>query len=282
MPGVTFHGDGWGNNLNSSKTTTKISIDSEAISLVKGDLNAGFWVADEYGPGLFKFSGSSGSLSDYIKVPDAFLPFVNGTLNYSSDNPPSWDPYSVPDQDSGRDRNKGFEGMDISPDGKTLVALLQSAADQEGGTKKKYAFNARLIMYDLTQSPPKAIGEYVIQLPTTSDGKTCAQSELRWISDNLVLVLPRDSGNGKGQDDTVSEFRHIDIYDLSCATNILGMFDGEGDAIASKKGVLNENITPAEYHSFIDMNDANELSKFGLSNGGNGYLSLNEKWEENF
>ncbi|GMF00201.1 unnamed protein product [Ambrosiozyma monospora] len=190
MPAATFHGDGWGNDLDSSSTTTAISLDAEGLALIEGDIANGFWVSDEYGPGLYKFN-SDGKLVDYIKAPDAILPHVDGKVTYSSGNPPSWDKddWKVDDQDSGRDRNKGYEGMDLSSDGKTLYALLQSATDQEGGEKDYTDGTVRLMKYDVSSSPAKAVAEYVLELPTYNDPaydsdknpRVAAQSEMRYI-----------------------------------------------------------------------------------------------------
>jgi hypothetical protein len=45
-------------------------------------------------------------------------------------------------------------------------------------------------------------------------------------------------------------------------------------------GVLNSDITPATYCSFLDYNINSELNKFGLHNGGAQDAGLlNEKWE---
>lgn len=285
MPAVTYHGDGWGNGLNSSSTTTRVCLDSEALSLIKGDISNGFWISDEYGPGIFRFD-SQGNLQEYITAPDAIIPYVNGKINFSSNNPPAWDSYSVDEPESGREVNRGYEGMDLSPDGKTLFSLLQSANTQEGGTKKPNQFNVRLMKYDLSGDKPMATGEYVLQLPTytvssTGKVKTAAQSEILYVTDDVLMVLPRDSNFGRGQSDgTESIYRHIDLYSIKDATNILGKYDGEGEKVASKKGKLVDGITPATHYEWININDNTELNKYGVHNGGSDdYTLLNEKWE---
>jgi len=285
IPGVTYHGDGWGNNLNSSSTTTRVSMDSEALALIEGDIANGFWISDEYGPGLFRFD-SNGQLQEYVTAPNSILPYVDGKINFSSNNSPVWDKYTVADPSSGREDNHGYEGMDLSSDGKTLYALLQSAAMQEGGDKDKYSYNARLMKYDLSSGSAVAVGEYVIVLPTyvnPSSGKTktAAQSELLYVTDDVVMVLPRDSSLGRGQDDgTNSVYRHVDLYSLKNATNILGQYDSENDQIASSQGKLVSGITPATHYEWIDINDNSQLNKYGVHNGGDDDSTLlNEKWE---
>lgn len=44
VPAVTYHGDGWGNFLNSTSTTTALCLDSEALTLIDGDISNGFWI----------------------------------------------------------------------------------------------------------------------------------------------------------------------------------------------------------------------------------------------
>lgn len=284
VPAVVYKGDGWGNNMNSSTTTTRISLDSESLTFIDGNIENGFWIGDEYGPSLFKFD-STGKMTDYLEAPGALLPHVNGELFFSSDSTLWTDQdYSVEENENGRSANHGYEGMDITPDGKYLFTLLQAATVQDGGDKSKHRMNTRLLKYDLTSSTPELVGEYVVVLPTyEKDGKTktASQSEMRVISENLILVLPRDSHFGRdGEDGTTALFKHVDLWSLTEADNILGQYDDVGDQISSSKGKLNSDITPATHYSFIDLLDETELAKFGLHNGGpdNAHL-LNEKWE---
>ena len=285
MPAVKYQGDGWTIPKGNETFSTKISLDAEAITLINGSIKNGFWISDEYGPSLFKFD-SNGNMLDYIMAPDALLPHVNGELFFSSDNTLWTDPsYSVTPNEDGRTGNKGYEGMDITPDGKYLFTILQSATVQDGGEKSKSRFNDRLLKYDITVCPPQLVGEYVVVLPTytAADGKTktASQSEMRVINENLIMLLPRDShlGNG-GEDGTESIFKHVDFWSLTDADNIVGQYDGVGEKISTKKGVLNSSIKSATYYSFINLIDPTELSKFGLHNGGAVDPSLiNEKWE---
>ncbi|KAG0671281.1 hypothetical protein C6P42_003623, partial [Pichia californica] len=284
VPAVVYHGDGWGSNLNSSKTITRLSLDSESLTFIDGSIDNGFWIGDEYGPSLIKFD-SNGKMIDYIEAPDALLPHVNGKLFFSSDDNYYFDQsYSVTENENGRYSNHGYEGMDITPDGKYLFTLLQSATVQDGGDKAKSRYNSRLLKYDLTSSSsPTLVGEYVVVLPTyeVDKVKTAAQSEMRVISEDLIMILPRDSHLGRGgTDGTTSVVKHVDLYSLTDASNIVGLYDGVGGQVSTSKGVLDSSITPATYYSFIDIIDPTELAKFGLHNGdpNNDHL-LNEKWE---
>ncbi|KAH3660293.1 hypothetical protein OGAPHI_006879 [Ogataea philodendri] len=287
LPASAFVGNGFGADLDSGKTTTYVCLDPEALRLVEGDINNGFWITDEYGPGLYKFD-SNGTLIDFTLPPDAIVPYRNNEQSFNADSPPIYETYDTGDPDSGRANNQGFEGAALSPDGKYLFALLQSAAMQEGGNKKYTSSNARMVKYDVSGSTPTLVGEYVFQLPTYNDPdysddknpRTAAQSEIVYVTDEIFLVLARDSNHGRGQSNTASIYRHADIYSIANATNVAGKYDGEGDKIASKKGNLDSDITPAKYYSFLNYNNETELQKFGLHNGGeDDYTLLNEKWE---
>lgn len=148
--------------------------------------------------------------------------------SYNSNTAPIYDSKVVPDPedpDHGRQNNQGFEGLTISADGKSLFVMLQSAARQEGGASSSKRRNTRLLKYALG-SEITYEAEYVVPLPTftNAEGKTrvAAQSEVHYISDTQLLVLPRDSSVGRGQKDPQSLYRHVDIVDVSRATNIKG------------------------------------------------------------
>jgi hypothetical protein len=196
--------------------------------------------------------------------------------------------------------------------------MLQSAARQEGGASSSKRRNTRLLKYALG-SEITYEAEYVVPLPTftNADGKTrvAAQSEVHYISDTQLLVLPRDSSVGRGQKDPQSLYRHVDIVDVSRATNIKGpKFDDLQNGNITAGGIsdpcqsfslspstepeltcascslaadkLVAGITAAELCPFIDYNINSELNKFKTAEGDvvhNGAPVnlglLNEKWE---
>ena len=179
LPVATYQGNGFGGPGSGGQ---RITVDSEGL-ILNGD--GTFWVSDEYGPYIYKFS-TSGLMEKAVRPPPAYIPQRNGTDSFSADSPPFYDPsFTVTPANtvSGRDNNQGFEGLTVSTDGKTLYALMQSALDQEGGPNDPYRKNTRLIVYDISQHTPVAIHEYVVTLPiyTNSKGKVkvAAQSEMR-------------------------------------------------------------------------------------------------------
>ncbi|EJD01313.1 uncharacterized protein FOMMEDRAFT_30029 [Fomitiporia mediterranea MF3/22] len=251
-----------------SEVFNHLSVDCEGLVL---NADGSFFMSDEYGPYIYSFS-PSGHLLQAIQPPNAFLPFIDGTLNFTSETDP----------DTGRAANQGFEGLTASPDGNTIYALLQSATIQDGGSSKSTSRFTRMLAYDVSdsssQSPP-LIGEWVVPLPQSKKGNTLAQSEVHFVSPNIFFVLARD-GDGHGGDDNKSSYKQADLIDISSATDIHNtVFDDPANPIAVD-GVLNSSITPAQYVSFVNFLDSDQLARFGLHNGKPADQTLiNAKWE---
>lgn len=285
LPVATYTGDGFGGPGPGGK---RIPIDGEGLVL---NDDGTFWVSDEYGPYIYKFS-TAGRMLQAIMPPGAYIPQRNGTVSFSANSPPRYDPTRtvIPkDTVCGRNNNQGLEGLTKSSNGRTLYALMQSALDQEGGPNNPYRRQARLLEYDISKSTAQYVAEYVVTLPLFFDpvsktNKVAAQSEIESLGDGRFLVLARDSGKGHGQSQSLSVYRQADIFSIAPNTGATNIKSTANDAvcasIASPLGVLNAGITPAAYCSFLDYNVNSELGKFGLHNGGaqDQYL-LNEKWE---
>ena len=239
-------------------------------------------MSDEYGPSVYRFS-AQGELIGALPVAASVRPIRNGVTDYSSNNPSAGQPAPSPANPTyGRQNNQGFEGLSVSPDGRTLFVALQSAARQDGGSGGNSAtrHNTRLFTYDLSDLENIALtGEYVVQLPKFQQQgamRVAAQSEVLSISSTQLLILPRDS-NGFAVGLQESLLRRVDVIDISAATNILGQpYEGQ----IAPGGVLNPAIVPALYVPFLDINDNAELARFGLVNGVvPGLDNLSEKWE---
>ena len=287
LPAATYTGNGFGGP---GPGGHRVSIDAEG--LVLDHRGNGYWVSDEYGPYIYHFS-ASGRMLATIQPPPAYLPQRNGSISFSANSPPIHDPNRtvIPgDTVAGRDNNQGLEGLTISPDGKTLYALMQSALDQEGGPDNPNRKQARLLQYKISSKTPKFEKEFVVTLPLYTDPtakkskatKVAAQSEIHSLGNNQFLILARDSGAGRAADSTLSIYRHIDIFDLGApATNIKSASnDAVNGSIASSSGDLNSGITAAEYCPWLDFNINSQLGRFGLHNGGAQDAGLlNEKWE---
>jgi hypothetical protein len=257
-----------------------VSIDAESlVRLADGS----FFIGDEYGPYIYRFS-PDGRMLSAIRPPEAFIPKRNGRDHFSSNNPgPGASPPEPRNPEAGRSNNQGFEGLALTPGGKFLVAALQSAARQDSGGSQNREFT-RLLYFDLADpGQPRLVREHVVRLPVFlgADGKrqVAAQSELVALDETRFLLLCRDGGNGYGTDGATSLYRKIEVLDTSQATNIAGAaYDGATPLAPS--GRLADGIVPATLTPFIDINDGAQLAKFGLHNGApNDRDNLSEKWE---
>jgi hypothetical protein len=257
-----------------------VSIDSEALVRLA---DGGFFIGDEYGPYIYRFS-PDGRMFSAIQPPEALLPKRNGRVNFSSNNPgPGASPPEPRQPETGRSNNQGFEGLAVTPGGRFLVAVLQSATRQDSGGGQNREFT-RMLYFDLADPErPALVREYVVRLPVyrDADGKrqVAAQSELVALDETRFLLLCRDGGSGYGTDEATSLYRRIEVLDVSQATNIAGgVYDGVTPLAPG--GRLVDGIVTAALTPFIDLNDRDQLAKFGLHNGPpNDRNNLSEKWE---
>jgi phytase-like protein/Big-like domain-containing protein len=127
-----------------------------------------FWVSDEYGPFITHFTSSGREISR--------LSPYDGTLPVELKN---------------RVANRGMEGLTITPDGKTLVGMMQSALQQSdlpAGTDGKKLVPTRIVTYGLYTHE---VHEYLFLLDEPAALKT-ANSEITAISNNTFLIDERD------------------------------------------------------------------------------------------
>jgi hypothetical protein len=260
-----------------------LSIDAEAVHLFED--GSGYF-SDEYGTYIARFNPAK-QITGITQLPEAARPHTPaGVLNFDSVNAPT----------SGRRNNQGLEGLSVTPDGKRLFALMQSALVQDtSGSQQQTRNNSRLFVFDIEgelRENPALIGEYVVKLPrfdSNGDGsgldRTAAQSEIIAVGEAAFLMLPRD-GNGlgtginTGNPPAPTVLKSVRIVDFASATNILGSYDGEGAAI-SPGGVLNPAIVPAASEAVVNMLAPADLAKFGFNtnNSAPDSNTINEKWE---
>src|SRR5262245_51738474 len=81
------------------------------------------YISDEYGPYVYEFDRSSGRRTRAFTLPSKFA--VSHLSAVGSEE--------INGNTSGRVANKGMEGLAITPNGKTLVGVMQTALIQDGG-----------------------------------------------------------------------------------------------------------------------------------------------------
>lgn len=258
-----------------------LSFDAEAIAY---RADGSFYVGDEYAAAVYLF-GPDGKLKGLIAPSPALAPVKKDRVNFTSMEAP----------DTGRRNNQGLEAVSLTPDGKTLYAVLQSGTLQDSSASKNAANRAttRIYVYDVAADPlpkaPKAV--YALELPVYAkkgDGKidaTAAQSEMVALDDHRFLLLARDSA-GHGCDCKNPEmFKAVLVVDTSGATNLAGTdYETGTKPIApakNERNVLDAAITPARSQVLVNLLNATQLGKFGLNidNAKANELTLSEKWE---
>jgi hypothetical protein len=273
----------------------KLTLDAEGLAIAR---DGSFYVSDEYGATILHVA-RDGRLLGKISPVQALIPRfteASGLTGYTSqingvDVSKATDPMV---QTGGRRDNQGWEAIDVTPDGRYLVAMLQSATRQDtiGNLEVNRAYT-RLLVYDISHhtTPAAPIGHYLVELPTVSEAgvgaaanKTAAQSELLALDRNTFLVLTRDSnGNGSGNagyDANAANaavghahspivFKSVALVSTANATNLVGTpyesgyapaVTGTGPTLAPVAGLV-----AATTSDFVNLLNVNQLGRFGLN-----------------
>lgn len=158
-----------------------LAFDPEGIVVLP--INGHLLVSDEYGPSLIEIN-NAGQVVRRYETPANILPrsAASATVNHASDA----------GNTAGKRTNRGFEGLAISPDGRTAYVMLQSAMLDEGGGSG--TFN-RIVAFDTRTARPKA--QYAYRMEGSSQGRGI--SALVAINETDFLVLERNN-RGLGVD----------------------------------------------------------------------------------
>jgi 2',3'-cyclic-nucleotide 2'-phosphodiesterase (5'-nucleotidase family) len=256
------------------------SLDAEGLVLA---VDGGYWVTDEYGPGLFRFDAQA-RLLETILPPAALLPVQGafpGKRNFTGNAVPT----------SGRRNNRGLEGLSLTPDGKRLVAFLQSPTIQDGGAGN-FGRNTRILQFDadpLSATYGRVVAEHAYQLTLNGNAATNRHtpvSEVLALNATTFLVLERD-GIGRGADPGLSPtYKRIVLASTEGAANLAGTaYDLERGApgqlsLPATGTNLPAGLAAVARQDFVDLLDSAQLAKFGLNTSTNQDVnSLCEKWE---
>jgi len=223
-------------------------------------------VADEYGPSVYEFS-RKGELLRIFQTPANLVPKVGAAVNYVADR--------AGGATAGRQDNRGFEGLAITPDAKKLYGVLQDPLTNEPPTNNgRDGRNLRIIVFDNDRQSPTygtSIAQYAYQLELQADvaarivsaggvatptdprqGRNIGLSAITAINDHEFLVLERDN-RGIGVDDpaganVVGSKR---IYKI----NVTGATDIANTALPADGNLTGASITPVtkDPSVFIDL-----------------------------
>lgn len=181
----------------SSGNPANARFDPESVR-VSGDGKSVF-VSDEYGPYIRQFDRATGQLLKTITLP--------ANLDVANQSPQG--AVEIAGNTVGRVANKGMEGLAITPDGKTLVGIMQAnlAQDPTG--------LLRIVTVDIATGTTHEYG-YTL---TTGSGV----SDIVAINDHQFLVDERDGkGLGDGSTAKVKQFFVIDTNGAADITALSG------------------------------------------------------------
>ena len=163
-----------------------------------------FWIAEEYGPSLVHVDRTGKVLKRYVptglKLEDTDYPVVN----------------ALPAIYGKRKINRGFEGLALSNDEKTLYVALQSPLLNPDRKTGEASRNTRVLVFDIATE--KVTAEYAYRFDESSkfDPNAANKSDdmklsgVAFLNPNTLLVLERT--------DLVAKLYSVD---MSKATNIL-------------------------------------------------------------
>lgn len=175
-------------------------LDSEGIRLS----NDGFrvYVSDEYGPYVYEFDRLLGLRLRSFKLPEHL--FVADLKPVGADE--------IAGNAIGRTANKGMEGLAITPDGRTLVGIMQNALLQDAAAAPNLL---RIITIDVLTG--KWTHEYAYLLTSGS-----GVSEIVALNSHEFLVDERD-GHGRGDNGSKAKVKQIFKIDLAGAVDVASM-----------------------------------------------------------
>lgn len=226
-------------------------FDPEGVSV---SIFGNFFVSDEYGPYINEFD-RRGHLLRRIRVPERFLldpaaGHPSGDLDGDGNSFELYPSFNV----TGRQANRGMEGLTITPNGRTLVGIMQNALIQDHGVAPtatsmgRVGVNNRIVTIDLLTGKTR---EYVYVMDAVNQGR--GVNEMLAINDHEFLVLERDNRSLVPTPPNAAQTPNLKrIYKIDLATP--GLTDVSGvDSLP--QGALDPSIVPVAKTLFLDLLD---------------------------
>ncbi len=257
--------------LNGNAATLGRSLDPEGLARLP---NGNLLVSDEYGPSVYEFTPGGQFVRAFETPANLVATQGNGAVNYVDGRPTTA---------TGRQDNRGFEGLTVSRDGKTAYAVLQDPLLQEGqntnnntvNAEGRFSRNVRIVAYDIASGKQSA--QYIYQLEPVADingriagtkddfdanqqGRSIGVSGIQAVGDTTLLVLERDN-RGFGVDDPNGAkpvgSKQIFKIDLAGATDVKDISLAGTNTLPAGVNAVQKVATP-----FLDF--AAALKRMGL------------------
>lgn len=222
-------------------------FDPEGVAI---GADGSFFISDEYGPHILQFN-RQGHLLRRIQVPDRFL-IANPSGDVDSDGN-SLELYPGFNT-SGRQANRGMEGLSITPDGRYLFGLMQNALIQDNGLNAavppgRRGLTSRLLRIDLNTGET---AEFVYLLDAINQGR--GLNDLLAVNHHQFLVVERDNRSlvptppNAAQSPNLKRIYRIDIAGATDVSEVEVLPETGAQVIAA-------GITPVTKTLFIDLLD---------------------------
>jgi hypothetical protein len=190
----------------------KLGLSFDPEGLVVNPLNGNLLISDEYGPSVYEFN-RSGQLVRLYDTPANLVPKTAAGVDYNA---------AAASLVSGREGNRGMEGLAISPDGKYAYGMLQNGTIQDGWTGVPSATRGtytRIVKYDTATGA--AVAQYAYKLEGVGQGR--GVSAIVALGDDKFLVLERNNrGIGVGAN-PASPDKNVYEVDLAGAVDVTGV-----------------------------------------------------------
>jgi hypothetical protein len=210
------------------------------------------FVSDEYGPYVREFD-RHGRLIRRIPLPAKFRldPATgqpSGDVDSAGNSVELYPTLNV----TGRQANRGMEGLTITPNGRTLVGIMQNALLQDNGinptTIGRVGVNNRIVTIDLVTGKKR---EYVYVMDAVNQGR--GVNDLLAINDHEFLVLERDNRTFVPTPPNTAQSPNLKrIYRIDLAQD--GLTD-VSDVESLPQGALDPSIVPVTKTLFLDLLD---------------------------
>ena len=190
-------------------------IDSEGLVRAA---DGSFWISDEYGPHIAHFDASG-------KTIERINPFGTGTGGRK-----------IPAVFANRRANRGMEGLAITPDGKTLVGMMQSPMYNPSKAATAASVVLRILTFDISTGATK---QYVYLMDNVS---LTGVSDIVAVNSTTFLTLERDGLYG-GAATNPAAVKKVYKIDLASATDISDPSNGANGKLYGGKTVEELNNT---------------------------------------
>lgn len=189
--------------------TSADGIDSEG--LVRAS-DGSFWVSDEYGPHIVHFDAAG-------KTIERINPFGSGTGGRK-----------IPIVFATRRANRGMEGLAITPDGKTLVGMMQSPMYNPSKSAVSNSVVLRILTFNIASGATKQYAYLMDNVTLTG------VSDILAVNATTFLTIERDGLYG-GAATNPAAFKKVFKIDLSAATDISDPANGTNGKLYGGKTV---------------------------------------------